>query len=111
MTGGAQYAANTDRANTIRSSNISFSNWSVYNVDDSLAVKGNSTDITIKDCFFSGGLGIAIGSIGQYNREYEVIQGLSVDNITYHDTLHAVRMMNSPLSRVKFSLVRTKYAC
>lgn len=63
----------------------------MYNGDDSLSLKGNSTDISIKDSFFSGGLGIAIGSIGQYNGEYEVIQGLTVDNITYDTTLHAVR--------------------
>lgn len=91
LTADTENIANTDGANTIRSSNISFSNWIVYNGDDSLSLKGNSTEISIRDCLFSGGLGIAIGSIGQYNGEYEVIQGVTVDNITYNNTLHAVR--------------------
>ncbi|KAF3761416.1 family 28 glycoside hydrolase [Cryphonectria parasitica EP155] len=82
-------ASNTDGADTIRSSNITFDNWTVYNGDDSIALKGNSTDITIRNSQFYDGLGIAIGSIGQYDGVYEVIQGLTVDNITYSDTLHA----------------------
>lgn len=82
--------ANTDGANTIRSSSISFNNWTVYNGDDSVAFKGNSTDISVRDSNFYNGLGIAIGSVGQYDGEYEVIQGVTVNNVTFHATTHAV---------------------
>ncbi|CAN8098540.1 unnamed protein product [Discula destructiva] len=82
-------ASNTDGADTIRSSNINFNNWTVYNGDDSISLKGNSTDISITNSKFYNGLGIAIGSIGQYVGKYEVIQGLLVENITYSKTLHA----------------------
>lgn len=88
-------SANTDGADTIRSSNITFNNWTVYNGDDSISLKGNSTDITIANSKFFNGLGIAIGSIGQYDGVYEVIQGLTVENITYENTLHAVRTNRS----------------
>lgn len=82
--------ANTDGADTIRSSYINFKNWTVYNGDDSIAFKGNSTNITVRDSNFYDGLGIAIGSVGQYDGEYEVIQGVAVENVTFHSTTHAV---------------------
>lgn len=82
--------ANTDGANTIRSSNIRFNNWTVYNGDDSIAVKANSTDITIENSKFYNGLGIALGSIGQLDNEYETIEGLNVRNCDFDNTLHVL---------------------
>ncbi|PSR79395.1 putative exo-polygalacturonase [Coniella lustricola] len=81
--------SNTDGADTIRSSNIAFNNWTVYNGDDSISVKANSTNISITNSHFYNGLGIAIGSIGQYDGVYEAINGVTVDNITYTDTTYA----------------------
>lgn len=82
--------ANTDGADTIRSSHITFNNWTVYNGDDSLSMKANSTDITIKNSKFYNGLGIAMGSIGQYNGQFETIERITAENIEYVNTLHAV---------------------
>lgn len=82
--------ANTDGADIIRSSHIKFNNWKVYNGDDSISLKANSTDISITNSHFYDGLGIAIGSIGQYFEEYETVERLKVENIYYHNTLHAV---------------------
>lgn len=99
---------NTDGADTIRSSHISFNNWTVYNGDDSISLKGNSTNISITNSHFHNGLGIAIGSIGQYDGEYEIIQGLTVDNVTFTKTQHAVMIPCSitrdypPTSRVTY---------
>lgn len=101
-----RFIANTDGADTIRSSNISFNNWTVYNGDDSISLKGNSTDISITNSNFYNGLGIAIGSIGQYNGMYEVIQGLTVENITYGNTAHAVRI-DSPKGFHRFCALLT----
>lgn len=81
---------NTDGANTIRSSGITFTNWQVVNGDDSISLKGNSTDITIADSTFSTGLGISIGSIGQYLNEFETVENVRVSNCTYQKTTHAV---------------------
>lgn len=82
--------ANTDGGDTIRSSHIKFNNWTVYNGDDSLSLKANSTDISITNCDFYDGLGIALGSIGQYKDQVETIERFHVDNIRFHNTLHAV---------------------
>ncbi|OBT47732.1 hypothetical protein VE00_02195 [Pseudogymnoascus sp. WSF 3629] len=88
-TGNWAQSSNTDGADTIRSSHITFNNWTVYNGDDSLSMKANSTDITIKNCKFHNGLGIAMGSIGQYNDQYETIERVTAENIEYVNTLHA----------------------
>ncbi|EON99159.1 putative exo-rhamnogalacturonase b protein [Phaeoacremonium minimum UCRPA7] len=89
-TGNRVSSSNTDGADTIRSSHITFNNWTVYNGDDSLSMKANSTDITITNSRFYNGLGIAIGSIGQYKGQFETVERVRVDNITYKNTLHAV---------------------
>ncbi|RAL11210.1 putative exo-polygalacturonase [Aspergillus homomorphus CBS 101889] len=81
---------NTDGANTIRSRGITFTNWLVVNGDDSISLKGNSSDITIADSAFSTGLGISIGSIGQYKDEFETVENVRVTNCTYKKTTHAV---------------------
>lgn len=82
-------AANTDGADTIRSSHITFDQWEVYNGDDSISVKANSTNIKIKNSVFHDGLGVAIGSIGQYFGEVETVEGLLVENIHFDNCLHA----------------------
>lgn len=96
------FKANTDGANTIRSSHIAFNNWTVYNGDDSISLKGNSTDISVTNSHFYNGLGIAIGSIGQYEGEYEVIQDVTVENITYDKTQHAVGTISPESRRASF---------
>lgn len=64
----ADLTAQTDGADTIYVNNITFRNWVVDNGDDSISMKANSTNVLIEDCDFYTGLGIAIGSIGQYSR-------------------------------------------
>ncbi|KAE9989973.1 hypothetical protein EG327_001984 [Venturia inaequalis] len=88
-TGNVVSSSNTDGVDTFYSSNILFSNWTVYNGDDSLSLKANSTNITILNSHFYNGLGIAIGSIGQYNDQFETIQDVHAENISFTTTLHA----------------------
>lgn len=80
---------NTDGADTMFSSHITFSNWIVDNGDDSISAKANSTDITISNCTFHNGLGIAIGSIGQYKGEFETVERINAKDISFLNTLHA----------------------
>ncbi|KAL2820552.1 galacturan 1,4-alpha-galacturonidase B [Aspergillus cavernicola] len=89
-TGNRVDSSNTDGADTIRSSHLTFNNLTVYNGDDSISFKANSTDITLKNSRFYNGLGVAIGSIGQLNDEFEVVERIKVENINYENTLHAV---------------------
>ncbi|KAF9697730.1 hypothetical protein EKO04_004440 [Ascochyta lentis] len=88
-TGNVVSSSNTDGADTFFSSNLLFKNWTVHNGDDSFSAKANSTNITILDSSFYHGLGIAIGSIGQYNDQFETIENIRAENIYFEDTLHA----------------------
>ncbi|KAF4603057.1 hypothetical protein EYR38_003462 [Pleurotus pulmonarius] len=63
---GKNIVPNTDGINTYRSTNVSLLNWDITCGDDCLAIKGNSTDLTIRNITCRGGNGIAFGSLGQY---------------------------------------------
>ncbi|PSR99253.1 pectin lyase fold/virulence factor [Coniella lustricola] len=76
---------NTDGADTVYVNNITFRNWVVDNGDDSISMKANSTNILIEDCDFYTGLGIAIGSIGQYDGVFETIENVTIRNITINN--------------------------
>ncbi|KAK8069180.1 glycoside hydrolase family 28 protein [Apiospora phragmitis] len=78
---------NTDGADTVYANNITFRRWVVDNGDDSIAMKANSTNILIEDCRFHTGLGIAIGSIGQYAGQFETIENVTARNIQILDKM------------------------
>jgi galacturan 1,4-alpha-galacturonidase len=77
--------SNTDGADTIYANNITFRRWTVDNGDDSISTKANSTNILVEDCEFYSGLGVAIGSIGQYNNTFEYIENVTARNIITHN--------------------------
>ncbi|KAF2772065.1 pectin lyase-like protein [Teratosphaeria nubilosa] len=72
---------NTDGADIIYADNITFRRWTVDNGDDSISAKANSTNILIEDCDFYTGLGIAIGSIGQYKDRFEIVENFTARNV------------------------------
>ncbi|KAJ4490685.1 polygalacturonase [Lentinula aciculospora] len=74
-------ARNTDGVDTFFSNKITFKNWTVVNGDDCIALKANSTNILIQDSVFHGALGVAIGSIGQYDGVFEMIQNVTAERI------------------------------
>ncbi|KAG6822021.1 hypothetical protein H0H92_015641, partial [Tricholoma furcatifolium] len=77
---------NTDGVDTFYSNRITFRNWSVTNGDDSISCKANSTNILIQDSVFYNGLGVAIGSIGQYLDVFERIENVTAERITCLNT-------------------------
>jgi hypothetical protein len=62
----------------------------VDNGDDGISPKANFTDITITNSAFYHGSGIVVGSIGQYNGVYEIVQQVYAENLYFLGTLHAV---------------------
>ena len=82
-------ARNTDGADTIFSDSITFDRWTVDNGDDSISLKANSTNIVITNSTFYRGLGVAIGSIGQYKDVFETIENVSVSGIQQFGTRNA----------------------
>lgn len=81
---------NTDGVDTINSDHITFRRWKVFNGDDSIALKGNSSNIFVYDSEFWHGQGFAIGSIGQYNGQHDYIENFYAYNTTFHDTTYAI---------------------
>jgi len=75
-------ARNTDGVDTLFSDNITFRNLTIVNGDDSIAMKANSTNIHIEDSTFYRGLGVAIGSIGQYPGVFETVVNVTAERIT-----------------------------
>ncbi|KAJ7484383.1 glycoside hydrolase family 28 protein [Mycena latifolia] len=82
----SQPARNTDGADTLNSHHINFLRWEVHNGDDSIAMKRNSSDILIEDSIFYTGLGVAIGSIGQYPGEFEFVERVLTRNCSFIGT-------------------------
>ncbi|KAJ4493720.1 polygalacturonase [Lentinula edodes] len=74
-------ARNTDGVDTFFSNRITFRNWTVVNGDDCISLKANSTNILIQDSVFHGGLGVSIGSIGQYDGVFEMIQNVTAERV------------------------------
>ena len=82
LRGGDQFGPlNTDGADTIYSNNITFARWTVDCGDDNISQKANSTNILMEDCKFYHGSGVALGSIGQFEGQYEFIENVTARNI------------------------------
>jgi polygalacturonase len=72
---------NTDGADTIYSNNITFARWTVECGDDHISQKANSTNILIENAKFYRGSGMAMGSIGQFPGQFEIIENVTARNI------------------------------
>ena len=83
---------NTDGLDTAYANNITLLRWTVDNGDDSIALKQNSTNIYIADSTFWNGEGLAIGSIGQYPGQIEIIENVVAERITCKGTRFAARV-------------------
>ncbi|EKG15865.1 Glycoside hydrolase family 28 [Macrophomina phaseolina MS6] len=79
-------ARNTDGADTLNSHSITFRNMYIRNGDDAIAIKRNSTNVLIEDSTFDNSLGIAFGSLGQYDGEYEIVENVTARRNTFLGT-------------------------
>lgn len=83
---------NTDGADTVYANNITFLRWEVINGDDSISMKQNSTNIYIANSTFYNGASLAMGSIGQYPGQIEVIENITAVDIKCVRTGYAGRI-------------------
>lgn len=80
--------------------NITFLRWTVDNGDDGISLKQNSTNIYVADSKFYHGSGIALGSIGQYPGQIEIMENFTARNIEcYHTTYGAYMKSWTGLSK------------
>lgn len=85
-------AKNTDGWDTYRSSDITISNSVINNGDDCVSFKPNSTNILVESLWCSGSHGISVGSLGQYEGEYDIVENVYVANISMHDASAGARI-------------------
>lgn len=83
---------NTDGVDTVYANNITFLRWTVDNGDDGISMKQNSTNIYIANCSFYNGQALAMGSIGQYPGQIEVIENVTAVDIKCVNTGYAARV-------------------
>lgn len=83
---------NTDGVDTVYANNITFLRWTVDNGDDSMSMKQNSTNIYIADCDFYNGLSFAMGIIGQYPGQIEIMENITAENIRCTNTGYGGRV-------------------
>jgi len=87
------------RVHTVYANNITFLRWIISNGDDSISMKQNSTNIYIANCTFYKGLSFAMGSIGQYPGQINVIENVTAENIILYDTIWGGRIKTVRTSR------------
>ncbi|CAD6572553.1 MAG: hypothetical protein TREMPRED_000571, partial [Tremellales sp. Tagirdzhanova-0007] len=75
---------NTDGADTWRSNNVTFQNFVYQGGDDCIALKPNSTQITINNLTCHGSTGLAFGSIGQYPNATDIIEDVLFENVAFY---------------------------
>ncbi|ETN42478.1 uncharacterized protein HMPREF1541_01634 [Cyphellophora europaea CBS 101466] len=77
---------NTDGADTWNSRDVLFENWDVTNGDDCIAVKGNSTNITIRNATCHHGNGMTIGSVGEYPEWPDYVENILFEDVKLFGT-------------------------
>ncbi|KAK5082513.1 hypothetical protein LTR70_008206 [Exophiala xenobiotica] len=83
---------NTDGVDTVYANNITFLRWTVDCGDDSISMKQNSTNIYIANCTFYHGESLAMGSIGQYPGQIEIIENITAVDINCYGSEYAGRV-------------------
>ncbi|KAF8830109.1 hypothetical protein HHX47_DHR2000394 [Lentinula edodes] len=78
---GTNLVPNTDGLDTYRSNNVTLVNWDITCGDDCLAIKGNTTNLTVRNVTCNGGNGIAFGSLGQYVNLSDVIENVYMEDL------------------------------
>ncbi|KAI8068353.1 family 28 glycosyl hydrolase [Gongronella butleri] len=75
-------AKNTDGWDVYRSDNVWIKDSRIFNGDDCVSFKPNSTNIYVSNLYCNGSHGISVGSLGQYPGEYDLVQNIYSYNIS-----------------------------
>ncbi|KAI8946979.1 polygalacturonase [Xylaria longipes] len=92
VTNSSSPPANTDGWDTYRSTNIVIQNSTIDNYDDCVSFKPNSTNIIVQNLQCNGSHGISVGSLGQYQGEYDIVEDVYVYNISMSNASDGARI-------------------
>lgn len=71
---------------------VTYLRWTYEGGDDAIAPKQNSTNIYVADFDIHRGSGIALGSIGQYPGQIEVLENFTARNVRLHGSQYGCRL-------------------
>ncbi|GAP83017.1 putative glycoside hydrolase family 28 protein [Rosellinia necatrix] len=92
VTNSSSPPANTDGWDTYRSTNIVIQNSTIDNYDDCVSFKPNSTNIIVQNLQCNGSHGVSVGSLGQYQGEYDIVEDVYVYNISMSNASDGARI-------------------
>ncbi|KAI0669398.1 glycoside hydrolase family 28 protein [Trametes maxima] len=85
-------AKNTDGWDIFRSDNVVIADSDITNGDDCVSFKPNATNILVSNLSCNGSHGISVGSLGQYEGEYDIVQNVLATNIRMSNAQNGARV-------------------
>lgn len=80
---------NTDGYDSWNSDTLLVENAVIDNTDDCIAVKGNTTNLLVKNVTCHRGFGMAIGSVGQYATMPDYVENVTFEDVRCVDCMEA----------------------
>lgn len=80
---------NTDGYDSWNSEDLLVENAVIQNQDDCIAVKGNTTNLLVRNVTCHGNYGMAIGSVGQYPTMPDYVENVTFEDIHCYDCMEA----------------------
>ncbi|KAL2191827.1 glycoside hydrolase family 28 protein [Thermothelomyces heterothallicus CBS 203.75] len=96
LSSNGRSSQNTDGTDTWNSKNIFIANWTVTCGDDCIAVKGNSTNVHVKNVVCTESGATVIGSIGSNAWQPDYVENVVFENITAKHSSNAAWIKTYP---------------
>ncbi|KAJ5966262.1 hypothetical protein N7481_012976 [Penicillium waksmanii] len=80
---------NTDGYDSWNSEDLLIENAVIQNQDDCIAVKGNTTNLLVRNVTCHGNYGMAIGSVGQYPTMPDYVEDVTFEDIRCYNCMEA----------------------
>ncbi|KAJ5238801.1 hypothetical protein N7468_003420 [Penicillium chermesinum] len=80
---------NTDGYDSWNSDTLLVENAYITNGDDCIAVKGNTTNLTVRNVVCNWGFGMAVGSLGQYPATPDYVENILFEDIVCNNCMEA----------------------
>ncbi|GFF57893.1 probable exopolygalacturonase X [Aspergillus udagawae] len=92
VSANSNYPRNTDGWDMYCSDGIVIQNSIINNGDDCVSFKPNSTNIVVQGLQCNGSHGISVGSLGQYVKEFDIVENIYVYNTSMSNASDGARI-------------------